>query len=217
MFVGTEYSQIPMGDLEQSPFQPFIGTLSQTNDALQLNQRTRYHRCSQSSTKCKWEDEQYALLPSRVVGYQFSTRNWCELRLEGLEKIPPEKQENSAAFDQLQLERSSKELMKSLIRSHKTRDQRGPKPLMKDFVEGKGDGLTFLLHGESSLNPGIQIPINSNRRTGYGQDFYGRLEVIFGLCFYIEANNFRRKSGYRNWQISVPLESRGFRRQHFIY
>ncbi|PKS06066.1 hypothetical protein jhhlp_007900 [Lomentospora prolificans] len=144
----TRFSRIPIGDLIIANTQPYSSALNKENDALQSNQRAHYHMCKPESEDNKWEEEQFLLLPGRVVGYQLKAKRWCELQVVGLERIPAEMQQNDSAFNQLQLEKKSKDMIKSLIESHKTRASRGTRQIMADFIENKGDGLVILLHGE---------------------------------------------------------------------
>lgn len=144
----TDHSYIPMGDLKPAFRLPRTGSLTKDNDAYVENQRLNYHNCKPQSEDTVWENEQFALLPGRVVGYRLKTKGWCELQLDDLKEIPPEQQQDHGPFNQLQLERKSKDLIKSLIQCHQTRAQRGPRKMMPDFVRNKGDGLVILLHGD---------------------------------------------------------------------
>lgn len=57
----------------------------------------------------------------------------------------------SNAFDHLVLEPELKGVVEGLSRSYARRKQLGQKSIATDFIEGKGEGQVFLLHGPPSV------------------------------------------------------------------
>lgn len=115
-------------------------------------------------------DHQYFLCDNTVEAFLFKTRSWELLNISGFEEPSFDK----GLFERLVMKESTKDLIRNLTRMY-IRDGTGSslqeeKPFIKisdvhkvahagksrttwsaDFIQGKGEGLTFLLHGK----PGV--------------------------------------------------------------
>ncbi|RYN29650.1 hypothetical protein AA0115_g5269 [Alternaria tenuissima] len=81
------------------------------------------------------------LLPATIIGYGFHNKKWSVLLVEHIQDI----KWNSGVFDdRLVLEESKKELVKALVMVHNKKSRE----IQTDFMDGKGNGLIMLLHGE---------------------------------------------------------------------
>lgn len=98
----------------------------------------------------EFEPLQYMMCPPRVLGYVIERKMWAQLRVND---VQPVKNENAGdTFDKkLQLEEDTKELIKNLVATHEQgKEMKNGKRTkgIQDVVQGKGDGLVILLHGE---------------------------------------------------------------------
>lgn len=98
----------------------------------------------------EFEPFQYMMCPPRVLGYVIERKMWAQLRVDD---VQPVKNENAGdTFDKkLQLEEDTKELIKNLVATHEQgKEMKNGKRTkgIQDVVQGKGDGLVILLHGE---------------------------------------------------------------------
>ncbi|KAK1489733.1 AAA family ATPase [Colletotrichum cuscutae] len=84
------------------------------------------------------DDEKLTCSPF-VPSFSFTTRQWCYVLLDDLKGIEwrPE------VFDQLQVNKNLKETIQGLVRGYASNSG-----TFEDFVDGKGGGLIFLLHGD---------------------------------------------------------------------
>jgi hypothetical protein len=97
-------------------------------------------------------DQNYILLPPRVVGFAFKTGYFAQFYVDDVETVldenpglefddrlifPEDKEENKAEIKRLILGHKSDERVSTI----------GSRPLISDAVEGKGKGLVILLHG----------------------------------------------------------------------
>lgn len=84
------------------------------------------------------DDEKLTCSPF-VPSFSFTTRQWCYVLLDDLKGIEwrPE------VFDQLQVNKNLKETIQGLVRGYAS-----DSGTFEDFVDGKGGGLIFLLHGD---------------------------------------------------------------------
>ncbi|KAI9163968.1 ATPase family AAA domain-containing protein [Paramyrothecium foliicola] len=114
-------------------------------------------------------DHQYLLCDQMVEAFLFKTRSWQLLHIDGFN----EPSYDNSLFSRLVMKESTKQLIKSLTQSyirehgdttasaktftrvtqvHKARTQKKVDSAWSaDFIEGKGEGLTILLHGR----PGV--------------------------------------------------------------
>jgi hypothetical protein len=83
------------------------------------------------------EDPFLLQLPPRIQGFNMQDKTWVSLLTAGIEPVVWDK----AAFENLAIEKDTKELIQALIRNKIKSDQ------SIDFVKGKGTGLIVLLHG----------------------------------------------------------------------
>lgn len=79
------------------------------------------------------------LFPAAVPAFGLKSKDWGWVLVDGLRDIVW----NSTAFQSLQYDQGTKDLVHALIRGHK----RGLKTGFDDLIAGKGQGLVFLLHG----------------------------------------------------------------------
>ena len=93
-------------------------------------------------------DDEYALLPPRVLAYVPVKRLFVQLAVKYVKPIDNRNKEE-VWKDDLMLDEKKKHVIRTLVENHaKLADRRVP-----DIVEGKGNGLVMLLHGP----PGTQI------------------------------------------------------------
>ncbi|KAK7418255.1 hypothetical protein QQX98_004039 [Neonectria punicea] len=76
--------------------------------------------------------------PPLVPIYTFASRQWCLAFIDDLSEI----EWNQHIFEQLQIDEKMKEAIQGLVLGYSTHAT-----FFDDFVEGKGQGLVFLLHG----------------------------------------------------------------------
>ncbi|KAJ3554335.1 hypothetical protein NM688_g3159 [Phlebia brevispora] len=83
-------------------------------------------------------EEELMIMPIRLFGFSLADRKWLEFSVCNVEEVvwKPE------PFKQLDLPGEKKEIVKALIESHRKQQS-----TFDDFVEGKGAGLVFNLHG----------------------------------------------------------------------
>ena len=113
-----------------------------TNEKLKQNQKLHYDR---AKTTDHWEDTQYLICPSRVLGYYLKGKKWVELDVDKITDIANIK--DRISFDNLELKVAQKKLIYQLVSGHASRGT-GREPSMRDLTAGKGNGLVILLHGE---------------------------------------------------------------------
>jgi hypothetical protein len=89
----------------------------------------------------------FALLPDRVIGFDFYRRKFCILALDCLHPVRVRKE----GWDDLKLPRGHKYMVQAQIRTHFLRKQSQQSHTVQDvdvdLVRGKGLGLIILLHG----------------------------------------------------------------------
>ncbi|KNE69507.1 hypothetical protein AMAG_14072 [Allomyces macrogynus ATCC 38327] len=88
----------------------------------------------------KWTDLDWMRMPPVVYGFSLAKKAWGEMLVDEVVDI----EFDPHVYDQLVLPSDTKELIKGLVESHEAGG------LVGDVIEGKGQGLIFLLHG----NPG---------------------------------------------------------------
>lgn len=77
------------------------------------------------------------LFPALIPAFGLKSKAWRWVLTDGLSDV----KWNTTAFEALQLEGGTKDLIQALVRGHKS------KASFDDVVPGKGQGLVFLLHG----------------------------------------------------------------------
>lgn len=108
--------------------------------------RLRYDRFRNTKN---FADEQYMILPPRVLGYAMRTKIWGQLLVNNVRNVRYDKEENT--FKKLVLAKSQKKLIESLVSKHgELNSDGGDANQLEDLVEGKGKGLVILLHGKSA-------------------------------------------------------------------
>jgi hypothetical protein len=84
------------------------------------------------------------LFPARLPAFSLEEKAWGWLLVDLLEPV----KWKSLPFESLQMEHKTKRLIKSLVMGHKNKKD----PVFDDVIEGKGQGLIFLLHGYGCEN-----------------------------------------------------------------
>ena len=121
MVDGKTYSRLnPMDSFEMSPLDP--GKKKEAADRLTA--------------------EQTILTNATVRGYAFTHQLFLEFFIDDISEI----EWNTACFDQLVLEATSKESIQALVSNHAKEHQQG-QVAFDDIVKGKGQGLVFVLSG----------------------------------------------------------------------
>lgn len=83
-------------------------------------------------------DEEYLICQEFALGYSLEDKCWCKFQIDLIADV----QFSRGAFQSLLLDSSQKQLILSLLLTHRNDDD-----AFDDFIQGKGKGLTFLLHG----------------------------------------------------------------------
>ncbi|RAK98859.1 uncharacterized protein BO80DRAFT_411447 [Aspergillus ibericus CBS 121593] len=100
-------------------------------------------------TKETWSDEDYALLPRRVLGYVLRERRFTRLDVHSfdLRRVLDEK----ITLDHVQIKPGHRRIIRSTVSSHfaKVQRERIRDTILytPDMIRGKGRGLVILLHG----------------------------------------------------------------------
>lgn len=139
----------------QSSSAPTLGTYSKCNNE-------RYKECSctaccndfeaiyhfewdhiEASEDRGWslQDEQYMMLPPRVLGYALSEKRWVQLEVTSLHK--PSGADRSNFDFKLKTSEENKDLIRKSVLAH-------GKPNIIDYIPDKGKGLVILLWGQHS-------------------------------------------------------------------
>lgn len=84
-------------------------------------------------------DDLLVLCPARMPGYCLTSKAWGWLLIDRLEPVKP----SDAAFQSLQIDANTKDLVMSLVRGHQNSDTDD----FDDLISGKGKGLVMLLNG----------------------------------------------------------------------
>jgi hypothetical protein len=94
-----------------------------------------------------FERVDFALLPDRVIGFDFYRRKFCILALDCLHPVRVRKE----GWDDLKLPSGHKNMVQAQVRTHFLRKQsqqsHASRDVDIDLVRGKGLGLIILLHG----------------------------------------------------------------------
>ncbi|RAL14096.1 ATP-binding protein [Aspergillus homomorphus CBS 101889] len=77
------------------------------------------------------------LFPTRIVGFNLGRKKWINLDVDLIKEV----EWNKKAFDNLVVDEKTKELVQALITNRLEAEQG------TDMIDGKGNGLTILLHG----------------------------------------------------------------------
>ncbi|RSL74178.1 hypothetical protein CEP53_000481 [Fusarium sp. AF-6] len=91
-----------------------------------------------SLTMSSLSEDELLTCPPLVPAYSFTSRRWCFVFIDELSPIEWKPQ----IFEQLQIDEDMKDALQGLVRGYSTHAV-----LFDDFIEGKGRGLVFLLHG----------------------------------------------------------------------
>ncbi|KAK1774208.1 hypothetical protein QBC45DRAFT_425681 [Copromyces sp. CBS 386.78] len=88
------------------------------------------------------EEELELTFPALVPAFGLRGKKWWWVLSDNLQDVVW----NTTAFDSLQLEKVTKNLVQGLVKGHKSQTV-----TFDDVIEGKGQGLIFLLHGKPGL------------------------------------------------------------------
>ncbi|EEU39964.1 uncharacterized protein NECHADRAFT_39190 [Fusarium vanettenii 77-13-4] len=102
------------------------------------NTATSITQLGASFTLSSLSEDELLTCPPLVPAYSFTSRQWCFVFIDDLSKIVWKPQ----IFEQLQIDEEMKGALQGLVRGYSTHAV-----LFDDFIEGKGRGLVFLLHG----------------------------------------------------------------------
>ena len=86
-------------------------------------------------------DVQCMLCPPRVLGFAMRVKLWVQMLVLRVRTIEPKT--TGKAFESLELDKTNKRLLKTLVKEHSRNGSR----LVDDLIPGKGNGLIVLLHG----------------------------------------------------------------------
>ncbi|KAI1503006.1 P-loop containing nucleoside triphosphate hydrolase protein [Biscogniauxia marginata] len=104
------------------------------------NRFEQFYQAIYETYRMEGIDDMLLLSPARIPAYGLRTKNWGWVLLDELSPVKP----NKAAFESLQVDKSIKDLVESLVKGHRSRK----KDSFDDFTASKGKGLVMLLHGE---------------------------------------------------------------------
>ncbi|KAM0418890.1 hypothetical protein ACHAPT_012155 [Fusarium lateritium] len=99
---------------------------------------TSITQLGESLTVTSLSEDELLTCPPLVPLYSFVSRQWCFVFIDDLSEIEWKPQ----IFEQLQIDEEMKDAIQGLVRGYSTHAS-----LFDDFIEGKGRGLVFLLHG----------------------------------------------------------------------
>jgi len=88
-------------------------------------------------------EEELLICSKFIAGYSISDKQWGVFEIDHIR----DPEWNDSAFESLILDPVNKEMILSLVRSHSATSAHKA----WDFVEGKGGGIVFLLHGDPGL------------------------------------------------------------------
>ncbi|KAI0013709.1 P-loop containing nucleoside triphosphate hydrolase protein [Xylariaceae sp. FL0662B] len=91
-----------------------------------------------ATTRDKLSDDDVLLTNATVRGYAFTVKQFFEFFVDAVSPI----QWNSSCFDHLVLDQDTKKTVQALVSTHSKQNEG-----FADIVEGKGQGLVFVLHG----------------------------------------------------------------------
>ncbi|KAH8204871.1 hypothetical protein TruAng_000910 [Truncatella angustata] len=123
----------------------------QVNEGLTRRSRSHFDK-SDNPNKRDWEDERYMLCPPRVLGYILGEKQWAQLQVSLLKKVPFE-MHSDAWSSRLQLaEDATKDLLLELVKSHVSNHGESSNKAERcleidDIIPHKGKGLIVLLYG----------------------------------------------------------------------
>lgn len=101
-------------------------------------------------------EEDLLICGHTMPGYSFKTGRWALFEVTEVQNV----EFNAKAFSNLVMPSENKELIYSLVNSYSRCDTR-----FDDFIEGKGKGLIFLLHGP----PGVGKTFTAGKKRLYPQ------------------------------------------------
>jgi hypothetical protein len=93
----------------------------------------------QTNDHLNLSEEELLMCSFLVPGFFLATKRWYFLDVSGIKDITF----NTTAFEKLVIPQDKKDLISSLITTIPQKE----KSTFDDFIEGKGKGLIFLLHG----------------------------------------------------------------------
>lgn len=102
------------------------------------------------------KDELMLTFPALVPAFGLKGKRWWWVLSDRVQDV----EWNMAAFESLQQDKVTKELVQALVKGHKS----NPQVIFDDVIAGKGQGLVFLLHGyvATMLFQSSLIPVSAN-------------------------------------------------------
>lgn len=95
--------------------------------------------CGEEPNSRYFADEEYLIASPIILGFAFAEKLWVELSVSGIKEISW----NESAYESLVLEPKTKDIVRALVESHKYHAAES----IDDVIQGKGQGLVFVLHG----------------------------------------------------------------------
>jgi hypothetical protein len=123
---------------------------NECQDNTLLNERFRARYNEEKFQQGDWEEEQYMLCPPRVLGFALRERQWAQLDLLNLTRLPT-KNPDDAWSTRLRLADGdrTKDMIRDLVLGHGKLDSPDDSRLeVDDIVAKKGKGLVILLYGK---------------------------------------------------------------------
>lgn len=95
----------------------------------------------------------YAMLPGRLLGYVVGLKKWAQIPIDHIQTENPNHEADT--WDQLALVSKQKEQLKTMVEKHFQRILEEENRI-HDLMQGKGEGLVLLLHGENASSSSVQ-------------------------------------------------------------
>lgn len=108
-------------------------------------------------------EERLLFLPPRLLGFALKDKVWGQFLVTKLEPVSGQREQVEPFWDELQLEKESKDLLMAFVRHHEARtlrsygEEEGIDAKAFDVIEGKGQGLAILLHGPPGVGKTLTV------------------------------------------------------------
>lgn len=99
-------------------------------------------------------EEDILLASHKVMGFSLNSKIWAHFKIELIRKV----EYNTDAFGKLVLPTLQKNMIRGLVSAHEHEDR-----FFDDIIQGKGRGITILLHG----TPGVGKTLTAGRKSAY--------------------------------------------------
>lgn len=145
-------SSAPMGGMYQ--YQELLGCRCAICRGSQKDDQATFYTRKMILNK-KLEEEHYLLCPPRVLGYVPHVKQWAQFMVWNLHELKVNGKREFA--ETLELDEDKKEAIWALVDSHENSQREGlsgqtprkkkQQKKLRDFTDGKGNGLVLLFHG----------------------------------------------------------------------